>query len=150
MATHLVGPPVIIGEPQPSVERSQISKTGPFSILIGLCSRACLSPGLADQGSDTQDSTWILVQHFVTSTSTQNPPAWPRLLPCLTTLSCHSRRTTLTLWHATLAGPWYNLHFLQAILRRSATQHWRYSHAERDSQYTPSPTIDYRAMPRNN
>ncbi len=32
----------------------------------------------------------------------------------------------------------------------SATQHWRYSHAERDSQYTPSPTIDYRTMPRNN
>jgi hypothetical protein len=32
--------------------------------LIGLCSRACLSPGLADQGSDTQDSTWILVQHL--------------------------------------------------------------------------------------
>jgi hypothetical protein len=32
--------------------------------LIGLCSRACLSPGLTDQGSDTQDSTWILVQHF--------------------------------------------------------------------------------------
>jgi hypothetical protein len=32
--------------------------------LIGLCSRACPSPGLTDQGSDTQDSTWILVQHF--------------------------------------------------------------------------------------
>ena len=42
--------------------------TKPFSILIGLCSCACLSPGLADQGSDTQDSTWILVQHFVIST----------------------------------------------------------------------------------
>jgi hypothetical protein len=25
----------------------------------------------------------------------------------------------------------------------SATQHWRYSHAERGSQCTPSPTIDY-------
>ena len=35
------------------------------------------------------------------------------------------------------------LHFLQAVLRRSATQHWRYSHAERDSQCTPSPTNDY-------
>jgi hypothetical protein len=34
-------------------------------------------------------------------------------------------------------------HFLQAVLRRSATQHWRYSHAERASQCTPSPTIDY-------
>ncbi len=27
---------------------------------------------------------------------------------------------------------------------RSATQHWRYSHAEQGSQCTPSPTIDYR------
>ena len=26
----------------------------------------------------------------------------------------------------------------------SATQHWRYSHAEQGSQCTPSPTIDYR------
>ncbi len=57
--------PVKIGETQTfTVEGSRILETRPFSILIGLCSRACLSPGLADQGSDTQDSTWILVQHF--------------------------------------------------------------------------------------
>ena len=31
---------------------------------------------------------------------------------------------------------------MQAVLRRSATQHWRYSHAKQGSQCTPSPTND--------
>jgi hypothetical protein len=40
--------------------------------------------------------------------------------------------------HATLAGAWYNTSLPAVVLRRSATQHWRYCHAERGSQYTPS------------
>ena len=65
-------------------------KRQPFPSSIVSCSRAKLSPGLGDQGSDTQDSTWILVQHCVTSTITQNPPAWPRSLQCLPTISASS------------------------------------------------------------
>jgi hypothetical protein len=54
------------------MEAAQPLGIGNLFILDRLLSPRVTPAGLGDQGSDTQDSTWILVQHFVTSTTTQN------------------------------------------------------------------------------
>ena len=77
------------GSGSPNLQTRKVTnlRNGTFLHLDRLCSRACLSPGLGDQGSDTQDSTWILVQLFAISTTRKEHTflAGPRTSP-----ACHA------------------------------------------------------------
>ena len=81
------GNPPGSGGPNFQTRKVAYLRNGTFLHLDRLCSRASLLPGLGDQGSDTQDSTWILVQHCVISTTRKEHKflAGPRTSP-----ACHA------------------------------------------------------------